>query len=643
MAGVKSLGVSVLAALSIQMLSAVPPARAADQGFAPGASQIAVAATGKTAAVAPVPVTPREAAPRVLSEADADLYRRIFDLQDDGDWKEADRLIAQLSDKLLMGHVLAQRYLHPRKWRSTYKQLKGWMAEYADHPQAGRIYKLSLRRRPKNWRMPDKPDVLPRRPRFLEEAAAEEEAADQTDQEAEEKAPKVLPSKRLSRADARRARSIKYRIRRALRRGHTLVAKRMIQSRETKRLLSGAEMDQAKVQLGTRYFFDRREDWAREWIDGALKRSGEYLPDGHWTLGLISWKHQDYAKATHHFQAAADIGFDDEWMDGAANFWAARGLLVTRKPQKVSHYLSGAARHARTFYGLLAARILGREIAYEWATPPVVAGAAGKIVETPRGRRAMALVQTGDDRGAERELRNLARLSDKKQALAILALADAGGMAGLAVRLSDRMFPDGGGVDGAAYPVPAFEPTGGFTVDRALIYALIRQESKFNPRAKSWAGARGLMQLMPRTASFVAQDSSLHRHHRTKLYDPDLNLRLGQKYIGMLLGESHIQGDLLLLAAAWNGGPGNLNKWRRRMEYTGDPLLFIETIPAFETRHFVERVLANLWIYRDRLGQDKPSLDALAAGQWPVYKALGHGKVEVAIFDDSNDPGISAR
>src|SRR5690606_866962 len=109
----------------------------------------------------------------------------------------------------------------------------------------------------------------------------------------------------------------------------------------------------------------------------------------------------------------------------------------------------------------------------------------------------------------------------------------------------------------------------------------------------------------------------------------------------MLLAESHIQGDLLLLAAAWNGGPGNLNKWRKRTEYTDDPLYFIETIPARETRQFVERVLANLWIYRDRLGQEKPSLDALAAGEWPVYKALGHGKVEVAIFDDSK--GISPR
>ncbi|PIW29166.1 MAG: transglycosylase [Rhodospirillales bacterium CG15_BIG_FIL_POST_REV_8_21_14_020_66_15] len=635
MAGVNSLGASVLAALSIQILVLTPPAVAAGPALSVD--------NGETAAVAPMPVTPKAAAPRVLSDADAQLYRRVFEVQEDGDWKEADRLIAKLSDRVLMGHVLAQRYLHPRKYRSHYKELKAWMAEYADHPQAARIYQLSLRRRPKNWRLPDKPDALPTRPMFLEEEATAAAEAEQSEQDAEEKAAKVLPTRRLDHGDARRARALKYRITKALRRGHTLVAKRLIQSPDARRLFSTAEMDQAKVQLATRYFFDRRTDWAAEWLDPALKRSGKYLPDGHWTQGLIAWKEKDYVKAATHFRAAADIGFDDEWLDGAANFWAARGLLVTRKPELVGHYLDGAARHARTFYGLLAARILGREAAYEWSSPPVVAGAVNRITETPRGRRAMALVQAGDDLGAERELRNLARLSDKDQALAILAVADAGGMAGLAVRLSDRLFPDGGGYDGAAYPVPSWEPQGGFTVDRALVYAFIRQESKFNPRAKSWAGARGLMQLMPRTASFVAQDSSLHRHHLPKLYDPDLNLQLGQKYIDMLLVEPHIQGDLLLLAAAWNGGPGNLNKWRRRTEYDGDPLFFIESIPAFETRHFVERVLANLWIYRDRLGQDKPSLDALAAGRWPVYKALGHGKVEVATFDDSKDTGISAR
>jgi soluble lytic murein transglycosylase-like protein len=181
--------------------------------------------------------------------------------------------------------------------------------------------------------------------------------------------------------------------------------------------------------------------------------------------------------------------------------------------------------------------------------------------------------------------------------------------------------------------LPSWQPKGGFTVDVALVFALIRQESRFNPRAKSWAGARGLMQLMPRTAGFVARDRRFRNSKREKLYEPDLNMALGQRYIEILRDDGKIKGNLVAMVAAWNGGPGNLNKWRRNMTFNDDPLLFIEAIPSRETRKFVEHVLSNLWIYRDRLGQATPSLRELASGQWPVYTALDNPTAEVADLD----------
>jgi len=200
------------------------------------------------------------------------------------------------------------------------------------------------------------------------------------------------------------------------------------------------------------------------------------------------------------------------------------------------------------------------------------------------------------------------------------------------MRLHNKLYADSVGFDAAAYPLPKWKPTGGFRVDRALVYAVIRQESRFNPHAKSWAGARGLMQLMPSTARFVARGSGYRLAGRGRLYDPGLNLALGQRYLAMLLGDSNVNGDLFRLAAAWNGGPGNLQKWRRKTKHRDDPLLFIESIPSLETRIFIERLLANLWIYRDHMGQPTPSLDALAAGKWPVYTALDHNRVEVAQY-----------
>ena len=106
-----------------------------------------------------------------------------------------------------------------------------------------------------------------------------------------------------------------------------------------------------------------------------------------------------------------------------------------------------------------------------------------------------------------------------------------------------------------------------------------------------------------------------------KLFDPEFNLALGQQYIELLMSERSIQQDLFRTAAAYNAGPGNLRKWERNVPHGDDPLLFIESLPSRETRAFVERILTNLWIYRDRLGQKSPSLDDIVAGRWPRYEA----------------------
>ncbi len=107
-------------------------------------------------------------------------------------------------------------------------------------------------------------------------------------------------------------------------------------------------------------------------------------------------------------------------------------------------------------------------------------------------------------------------------------------------------------------------------------------------------------------------------------------MSLGQRYLSQLLRSRRVGNDVLRLAAAYNAGPGNLGRWERRMDYSDDPLLFIETLPVLETRLFVERVLTNLWIYRQRFGQAAPTLHSLASGRWPTYRALDQKALEVA-------------
>jgi len=553
--------------------------------------------------------------PTPLTTADVKRYRRIFEVQVDGRWKTADKLVKQLADPLLLGHVLAQRYLHPNRYRSKYKELKAWLAAYADHPDAPRLYKLALRRKPANWRAP--------RPPVRAKAPAR-------------RASQVTPppSKRLSAKNRRSARALEARVKKALRRGHTLVAKKMLSARQAGRLLSAAEHDVLKAKLAKGYFYDGRTKWARQWAEAAAKRSGDLVPEAHWTLGLITWRAGNLGAATNHFETAARGPRTDPYLTAAAAFWAARGALKSGQPTRVVPLLQIAAETQRGFYGLMARSVLGQSLGFHWTPPPLPGSALQALEDNGAGRRALALAQVGEVRRAERELAPLvARIAgdgDRDLALGLLGVAARAGMASLAVSLDARLFPNGGGYDGAAYPIPEWMPTDDFSVDRALVYALIRQESRFNPKAKSWAGARGLMQIMPGTARFVARSEGVRWRGRNHLYRPDTNLDLGQRYIGMLLDEKVVSGDMFLLAAAWNGGPGNLSKWRKRTDYDPDPLYFVEAIPNRETRHFVKNVLANLWIYRDRLGQEAPSLEAVARGAAPVYIPLGQGDAEIA-------------
>lgn len=170
--------------------------------------------------------------------------------------------------------------------------------------------------------------------------------------------------------------------------------------------------------------------------------------------------------------------------------------------------------------------------------------------------------------------------------------------------------------DGSLYPVAHWLDQDQYYVDPALINAIIRQESKFNPKAQSSGGAQGLMQIMPGTASVVTNDDSYTTKDGViRLLNPQTNIQIGQKYIKTLLKNESVRGDVVRLLVAYNAGPGNLAKWNVRLKTVVDPLLYIESIPAGQTRDFVERVIANYWIYKLRAGQAPPSLASLVAGE----------------------------
>ncbi len=493
------------------------------------------------------------------------------------------------------------------------------MDKYADHPRARQLYKLALRRKPRGW-------LAPRAPYRWGVTGTYSKLS---------KKIQKPPRKKLSKKDRQRGAQLKRQVRWYLRKGWTKAVKKMLGTAEAQRVFSTVDMDWARARLAGGYFAAGRDKWAIKWAGPGAKRSGQYLPQAHWIVGLASWRLHRYSDAAKHFEAVAKYD-NSPWFISAAAFWAARAYLVNRNPERIIPLLEISAQYGRTFYGMLARHMLGLTNDFRWETPVLKPEIINSLLHSLTGRRSLALVQLGEIRRAEKELRNLSGRADLELAYGLLAIASRTNMPALAVRLDARLFPKGGGYDGASYPAPDWVPPGGFRVDKALIFALIRQESRFNPRAKSSAGARGLMQLMPRTAGFVAKDQRFRQgKKRRELFQPSINLDLGQRYIEMLLDDVNIGSDLFYLATAWNGGPGNLRKWRRTIKHMDDPLLFIESIPSRETRNFIERVLTNLWIYRDRMKQPMPSMEAIAAGEWPVYTSLDNTDVEVGRSHES--------
>ena len=544
------------------------------------------------------------AVPTLLSVADLDSYRRIFALGTKGDFAAASKLIGGLSDPVLVGYAEAEKLLHPNAYRATYQELTRWLARYADHPQADEVRALALKRRPKGAAAPPQlafADARPRLPGAID---------------ALDPAPAPTPRAGLSMAERRRADALRADIRRKLHAGAPSAARTLLNQDAARRLLSDSEIDDFRVDVASGLFFEGDYDESLASAEQAM-RSAEQMPLLHWWAGISAWRLGKLENAQGHFEALALARNASPWNAAAGAYWAARAHLVGRDPEAVNAWLAQGARHGETFYGILSRRALSIDLEFDWANPVLSAGEWKRLAANPIGRRGLALLELGRTEEAEDELARVAA-GETELRPAILAVASAANLPYLSIRLGSSL--------PGANPAARF-PTGSWTddefqVDRALVLAIIRQESRFDTRAKSPAGARGLMQLMPATASYVGREAALKRdgqNGRDRLYDPDLNFLLGQRYLNYLLADEAVGRDLFRMAAAYNAGPGKLRSWERTVPYQGDALLFIESIPSQETRLFIERVLSNLWIYRHRLGQDAPDLDAVAAGDWPRY------------------------
>ncbi|MDP2261321.1 MAG: transglycosylase SLT domain-containing protein [Caulobacter sp.] len=518
----------------------------------------------------------RAAGTDVLSPMDERAYREAFASSVRGDFTAAETSLERVKDRSLVGHVDLIRLMHPTAHRAVYDELVGWLKVHGDHPGAERVYALALKRKPAG--APD-----PKTPAFLE----------------------------VSRTWSR--------------------------------------VESAAAPTGGPAGPDRDRAAREAYYSGDAARALALAPSAGnaWIAGLAAWRLGRYEDARSFFRAVAIDETEEEWLRAGGAFWAARASRTLGDAAQATAFLRMAAKTPHSFYGMIAQRALELDDVRVgsldgWTAPgaspllirastaprpaaPALADIGSFVKANARARRAAALMQIGRETDAGLELRaglaTAATTAERKQweALILALNAPITTAADTTLALSVRRpGPPPRRRPPTDYPAPELFPAGGWTLDRALVYALVWKESGFNEYAVSGAGAMGLMQVRPVAAARAAGDDHLILNPMP-LLDGPTNLRVGQDYFTWLmergLGGGPEAYDVLRAVAAYNAGAGTVLNTIKKVGPGADTLLLVESLPALETRDYVEKVMAAYWTYRRKFGGETRTLDALARGE----------------------------
>jgi soluble lytic murein transglycosylase len=280
-------------------------------------------------------------------------------------------------------------------------------------------------------------------------------------------------------------------------------------------------------------------------------------------------------------------------------YWAGRASMQAGRMDDAERYFQAAAAYPDQYYGMLALERLGRPLSIQASSPSVVPTASERAAfeARPLTQAVREAARETDWPATVRFFKEIAEQAESESDhVLVVNLAQEMGRRDLAVILGQAAHTDGHGVfRKTSFPLIPIPPAGNWT----MIHAISRQESQFAMNAISHAGARGLMQLMPGTAREQAGKLGLLYDATALTRDAGYNLTLGDAYFRRML--AYYNGSYPLAVAAYNAGPGNVNKW---LAANGDPRRFdadwvdwIERIPLSETRGYVQRVLENAVVY----------------------------------------------
>jgi len=385
--------------------------------------------------------------------------------------------------------------------------------------------------------------------------------------------------------------------------------------------LSPEALTEWQQKVAWMYFLSGDDNNARAMSYKASQGSGDWAVQGDWVGALAAWRQHDCAAAGTGFETVTSRASDIE-LRAAGLYWASRADMACGRPERVEARLKTAAQYRETFYGLLAREALGIKDAPRRAADSFLAGDWQSLARRPNIRVAAALVEIGETNLADEVIRQQARIGDPSEYPSLVRFAEALSLPGTLVWLSHNGPVGATPPVEARFPAPNWTPDGGWRVDRALVFAHTLQESRFRTDVVSAAGAYGLMQVRPVAAADIARKQG-RSFDRSALSRPGTNFEVGQSYLEQLRDQPFTGGLLPKVIAAYNAGPTPVSLWNAQVRDGGDPLLYIESIPYWETRGYVTTVLRNYWMYEGQTGRSSsPSRTALAQGLWPRFPGL---------------------
>nr|WP_237713904.1 lytic transglycosylase domain-containing protein [Novosphingobium sp. Rr 2-17] len=536
----------------------------------------------------------RTAVPSLLSQDDRAYYKQVFDAIESKNWSVVQKLFADRPDGPLHQQARAEYYLAQGSPKIELSELQAWLAQGTDLPEADQISRLALKRGATNLPPLPSEQAFARLPTM---------------------AKRVRPS---SIEDGTMPAAISNSILERIKNDDPMGARLLLDGIAAN--VSPSAQAEWRERIAWSFYIENQDANAYQMAQLAALGTGPWVGEAWWTAGLAAWRLGDCDGASDAFARAARSS-DNAELTSAAHYWNSRSLVRCRKPEQAAAALRLAAARDETLYGMLAAEQLGMKIPEQHSGADFTQADWQQLRTNANVRTAVELAEIGEDGLADEVLRHQARIGNASQYAPLTRLARDLGLPATQLWMAYNA-PSGGRPEPAIrFPTPKWTPVGGWKIDPALVYAHTLQESVFRTNVVSPAGARGLMQIMPAAAQDNAAAIGVFGS-ATDLNKPEVNLAFGQRHLQVLQSAPGTQGLLPKVMAAYNAGLVPITRWKDEIKDQGDPLLWIESLPYWETRGYVNIVMRNYWMYERQAGGPSESRMQLVQGMWPTFPGL---------------------